>query len=87
MFEYKKIGESAIMKKQAEYVWRESVIELLPLRNGRENLGRKYIWHESVRTVIGLLPLRNGSRFIASVLSAMKIHDEYRLNGTKITSK
>ena len=45
------------------------------------------IWHESVRTVIGLLSLRNGSQFIASVLSAMKIHDEYRLNGTKMTSK
>ena len=45
------------------------------------------IWRESVRTVLGLLPLRNGSRFIASVLSAMKIHDEYRLNGTKMTSK
>ena len=43
MFEYKKIGESAIMKKQAEYIWRESVIELLPLRNGRKNLGRKYM--------------------------------------------
>ena len=43
MFEYKKNDESAIMKKQAEYVWRESVIELLPLRNGRENLGRKYM--------------------------------------------
>ena len=47
-----------------------------------ENISR-----ESVRTVIGLLPLRNGSRFIAFVLSAMKIHDEYKLNGTKMTSK
>ena len=37
------------------------------------------IWSESARTVIELLPLRNGSRFIASVLSAVKIHDEYRL--------
>ena len=45
------------------------------------------IWRESVRTVIRLLPLRNGSGLIASVLSAMKIHDEYRLNGTKMTSK
>ena len=71
MFEYKKIGESAIMKKQAEYVWRESVIELLPLRNGRENLVRKYMARiGSYRNWV--LPLRNGSRFIASVLSAMK---------------
>ena len=31
------------MKKQAECVWRESVTELRPLRNGRENLGRKYM--------------------------------------------
>ena len=33
------------------------------------------IWSESARTVIELLPLRNGSRFVASVLSAVKIHD------------
>ena len=45
------------------------------------------IWSESARTVIELLPLMNGSRFIASVLSAVKIHDEYRLSGTKMTSK
>ena len=31
------------MKKQAECVWRESVTELRPLQNGRENLGRKYM--------------------------------------------
>ena len=42
------------------------------------------IWRESVRTVIGLLPLRNGSRFIASFLSAIKIHDEYRLNDVEM---
>ena len=85
MFKYKKIGESTIMKKQAEYVWRESVIKLLPLRNGRENLGRKYMARiGSYRNWVASL---EEWFTISSVLSAMKIHDEYRLNGTKMTSK
>ena len=86
MFEYKKIGESAIMKKQAECVLRESVMSCFPCEMVAKTWAEN-IWRESVRTVIELLPLRNGSRFIASVLSGMKIHDEYRLNGTKMMSK
>ena len=71
------------MKKQAECVWRESVTELRPLRNGRENLGRKYMARiGSYRNWVASL-----EEFIAFVLSAMKIHDEYRINGTKMTSK